>query len=160
MLEHGLCYLLTSLGFVSFLFSFSFSFLQCSKEFATKQTLQFHQSIHSGEYLYRCDQCEKGFNCKSLHYEHTLTHTGEKIYESVLSSSFIKFGLTTPETIILDFSYIFFQMRPLPSQVLQPWHVLGTQETAHQRQALFLRVLQPIFHAQFSFGCSQTITHG
>ena len=47
----------------------------CGKSFTSKQKHDYHLSVHTGQYRFRCDKCKEGFNEKrnySLHVEKCL----------------------------------------------------------------------------------------
>ncbi len=43
---------------------------KCTKRFQTKISLKYHQSEHTGVYLYRCSVCNKGYNFKGDYTRH------------------------------------------------------------------------------------------
>ena len=45
----------------------------CTKSFVKKQTYDYHQSIHTGQYRFNCAKCGKGFNDKGLFEKHQNT---------------------------------------------------------------------------------------
>ncbi|XP_026482093.1 zinc finger protein 525-like [Ctenocephalides felis] len=53
----------------------------CNKTLATKQTLNQHKMIHTGEYPYNCELCNKTFATKSKLNRHRMIHTGECPYK-------------------------------------------------------------------------------
>ena len=46
----------------------------CGKSFVKKQTLDYHLSIHTGQYRFACDVCGKGFNDKTKFENHLGSH--------------------------------------------------------------------------------------
>ena len=45
-----------------------------SKPFVTKQKYQYHLSIHTGQYRFKCNTCGKGFNDRSDYDRHVKSH--------------------------------------------------------------------------------------
>ena len=41
---------------------------------ARKHTLQYHLSIHTGQYRFKCDKCGQGFNSGAVFQKHTESH--------------------------------------------------------------------------------------
>lgn len=52
----------------------------CGRNFAHQATLNYHQSVHSGEKAYTCQTCGKTFSNPGNVHRHQLIHTGEKPY--------------------------------------------------------------------------------
>ena len=46
----------------------------CSKAFATKKSLQYHLSQHTGQFRFRCEKCDEGFNDKPKFQKHVESH--------------------------------------------------------------------------------------
>ena len=56
----------------------SFACDACKNSFKTKQSLNIHKRIHSGENPYKCDICDKRFTQKCHLKQHMLVHSGNK----------------------------------------------------------------------------------
>ncbi len=50
----------------------------CDRKFNTQANLKYHQSEHSGVYMYNCKFCMKGFNNKTFWVDHENRHAGIK----------------------------------------------------------------------------------
>ncbi len=54
----------------------TFPCMKCDKRFKTEISLKYHQSEHTGVYLYTCSYCRKGYNLKVDFEEHVNRHKG------------------------------------------------------------------------------------
>ena len=46
----------------------------CNRSFKRKREHQYHLSVHTGEYRFKCEKCCKGFNMQSLLKKHVENH--------------------------------------------------------------------------------------
>jgi len=51
---------------------------ECGKKFTTKQTLERHMMIHTGERPFKCGQCGRGFTNVFSMKQHSITHIEDK----------------------------------------------------------------------------------
>ena len=51
----------------------------CGKTFAKKQTSDYHQSVHTGQYRLTCNTCGKGFNIKQNYDNHIQSHINSTV---------------------------------------------------------------------------------
>ena len=48
--------------------------LYCGKMFSQKQARDYHSSVHTGDYRFKCNKCKIGFNDKKLFEKHMENH--------------------------------------------------------------------------------------
>ena len=46
----------------------------CPKTFAKQQSRDYHRSVHTGLYRFKCEVCQKGFNEKLVYEKHVSCH--------------------------------------------------------------------------------------
>ena len=46
----------------------------CTKSFTRRRDYQYHMSVHTGNYKFKCESCGEGFNVKSQFEKHLAKH--------------------------------------------------------------------------------------